>query len=42
MADLKTNLLGFVMNSPVIGASGDVYKRQALRSAATAFSQKGL
>ena len=22
MADLKTNLLGFVMNSPVIGASG--------------------
>ena len=24
MADLKTNLLGFVMNSPVIGASGTV------------------
>ena len=24
MADLKTNLLGFVMNSPVIGASGSV------------------
>ena len=22
MADLKTNLLGFVMNSPIIGASG--------------------
>ena len=24
MADLKINLLGFVMNSPVIGASGTV------------------
>ncbi len=24
MADLKTNLLGFVMNSPIIGASGTV------------------
>ena len=24
MAELKTNLLGFVMNSPVIGASGTV------------------
>ena len=24
MADLKTNLLGFVLNSPVIGASGTV------------------
>ena len=22
MADLKTNLLGFAMNSPIIGASG--------------------
>ena len=25
MADLKTNLLGFVMNSPVIGASGRIF-----------------
>ena len=24
MADLKTNLLGFAMNSPIIGASGTV------------------
>ena len=24
MADLKTNLLGFTMNSPIIGASGTV------------------
>ena len=24
MADLKTNLLGFSMNSPIIGASGTV------------------
>ena len=24
MADLKTNLLGFVMNSPIIGASATV------------------
>ena len=24
MADLKTNLMGFTMNSPIIGASGTV------------------
>ena len=26
MADLKTNLLGFAMNSPIIGASGAMTK----------------
>ena len=34
MADLKTNLLGFTMNSPIIGDSGTVgygleYEQQA-------------
>ena len=30
MADLKTNLLGFTMNSPIIGASGTVGDRKSV------------
>ena len=47
MADLKTNLLGFVMNSPVIGASGTVgygveYEELADFSKIGGISGKGL
>ena len=33
MADLKTNLLGFTMNSPIIGASGTVGYGRGIRRA---------
>ena len=47
MADLKTNLLGFVMNSPIIGASGTVgygveYEELADFSRIGGISGKGL
>ena len=47
MADLKTNLLGFTMNSPVIGASGTVgygveYEELADFSRIGGISGKGL
>ena len=47
MADLKTNLLGFTMNSPIIGASGTVgygveYEELADFSKIGGISGKGL
>ena len=47
MADLKTNLLGFSMNSPIIGASGTVgygveYEELADFSKIGGISGKGL
>ena len=47
MADLKTNLLGFTMNSPIIGASGTVgygveYEELADFSRIGGISGKGL
>ena len=41
MADLKTNLLGFVMNSPVIGASGTVATVWSTRNLVRVFPRFG-